>query len=250
MQREIVTGGKDPKAKYWSQTNLELIAISRSPSCRRPAYPEATFLHRASIDAQQVLTWPFPVVSARKRRQILASSSAWQLSLLTMMMAPLIANLVLSLIACRDRAICALVSRGLKKRGGRIFAERSQFSSGKSVRLRRPGRTKMLVLLVWRQNSISLAAVFPDNDNCAIANGQSGTEQLGTFSVSGEEKGIVPPTTGSPTLTGRASARYNRAVRELIAIRAGLGAKGAPRVGCSRNPQFPVSVNRYNARAA
>src|SRR5437016_6328678 len=72
---------KRPEGKILESNNLELIAISRSPSCRRPAYPEAAFLHRASIDAQQVLTWPFPVVSARKRRQILASSSAWQLSL-------------------------------------------------------------------------------------------------------------------------------------------------------------------------
>ena len=95
------------------------------------------------------------------------------------------------------------------------------------------------MLLIWRQNSISLAAVFPDNDNCAIANGQSGTEQLGTFSVSGEGKGIVPLRTGSPTLTGRASARYDRAVRELIAIRAGLGAKGAPRVALLKEPAVP-----------
>ncbi len=49
------------------------------------------------------------------------------------------------------------------------------------MRLRRPSRTKVLVLLVWRQNSISLAAVFPDNDNCAIANGKSGAEQFGHF---------------------------------------------------------------------
>ena len=47
--------------------------------------------------------------------------------------------------------------------------------------MRRPSRTKMLVLLVWRQNSISLAAVFPNNDNCAIANGKSGTEQFEHF---------------------------------------------------------------------
>jgi hypothetical protein len=35
--------------------------------------------------------------------------------------------------------------------------------------------------LVRRQHRVSLAAVFPDNDNCAIANGQSGTEQFGHF---------------------------------------------------------------------
>ena len=67
---------------------------------------------------------------------------------------------------------------------------------------------------------------------------------LGTFSVSGEGKGIV-----SPTLTGRASARYDRAVRELIAIRAGLGAKGAPRVALLKEPAVP-GIGKSKQRSA
>ena len=82
--------------------------------------------------------------------------------------------------------------------------------------------------LIYGQHGVDLATVF--TDNCAIANGQSGTEQFGHFLGKRQGKEIVPPETGSPTLTGRASARYDRAVRELIAVRAGLGAKGAPSV--------------------
>ena len=67
------------------------------------------------------------------------------------------------------------------------------------------------MLLIWRQHSISLADVFSDNDDCAIANGKPGTEQFGHFSVSGEGKGMVPLVTGSPTLMAGATRPANGA---------------------------------------
>ena len=79
--------------------------------------------------------------------------------------------------------------------------------------------------LICGQHGVDLTAVLPDDKDGAIANGKSGTEQFGHFLVSGEGKGIVPPGTGSPTLTGRASARYDRAV--LIAAPSGPRREGS-----------------------
>ena len=53
---------------------------------------------------------------------------------------------------------------------------------------------------IRRQNSISLLAVFPDNDDCAVANGKPGAEQFGHFLGERRGKGMVPLVTGSPTL--------------------------------------------------
>ena len=69
----------------------------------------------------------------------------------------------------------------------------------------------MLVLLIWRQNSISLATVFSDNDDCAIANGKSGAEQLGHSVGERQGEGIVPLVTESPTLMAGAAGPANGA---------------------------------------
>jgi hypothetical protein len=90
----------------------------------------------------------------------------------------------------------------------------------------------------WR---LSLLTIAPSR----MAN--RAPSSLGTFSVSGEGKGIVPPGTGSPTLTGRASARYDRAV--LIAAPSGPRREGsAERRVAQGNPRFPVSARGRSAR--
>ena len=83
--------------------------------------------------------------------------------------------------------------------------------------------------LIRSNDGVDLTAVLPNNDDCAIANGKSGTEQFGHFVGKRRGEGNRAPG-DSPTLTGRASARYDLAVGELIPLRAGLGAKGAPSV--------------------
>ena len=65
--------------------------------------------------------------------------------------------------------------------------------------------------LVARQNSISLAAVLPYNGDCAIANGESGVEQLGHFVGEKQGEGIVPLVTESPTLMAGAAGPANSA---------------------------------------
>ena len=98
--------------------------------------------------------------------------------------------------------------------------------------------------LICGQHGVDLAAVLPDTMMAPLRMANREPSSLGTFSVSGEGKGMV-----SPTLTGRASARYDRAVRELIAIRAGLGAKGAPRVALLKEPAVP-GIGKSKQRSA
>ena len=102
--------------------------------------------------------------------------------------------------------------------------------------------------LICGQHGVDLTAVLPDDKDGAIANGKSGTEQFGHFLGKRRGEGNRAPG-DSPTLTGRASARYDRAVRELIAIRAGLGAKGAPRVALLNEPAVP-GIGKSKQRSA
>lgn len=68
------------------------------------------------------------------------------------------------------------------------------------------------MLLIWRQNTISLATVFSDNDDCAIANGKSGAERLGHFVDERQGKGIVPLVTeaGAAGPANGAGLMYSR----------------------------------------
>ena len=57
--------------------------------------------------------------------------------------------------------------------------------------------------LIYGEHDADLANLS-DNDNCAIANANRCRAVLGTLSVRGEGKAVVPPVTGPPTLTAGA----------------------------------------------